>query len=95
VDYAHDMDEDQKELIIKMSEGNPGAINVLLALSQEPDGFWDILELNRQGVKGSLIWMRYKDVCGEDIDALRENIRVTAAEHQVSDGPSDIPGISL
>lgn len=64
------------DIMVKMSEGNPGAINVLMQLYKEvPNidpqnilgGIGAILELDTLGVYGPRIWMLYKDVCGEDI----------------------------
>ena len=82
------MDEELKELVIEMAQGNPGAVSVLVQLAQQPGGALDILELKRQDCRGPLIWIRYKDVCGEDIAALRANIRVTADEHEATAPPS-------
>jgi len=70
-----------KEIIVKMCEGNPGAINVLTQLYLEnanidPDSylahFGAIVGLDEVGIHGHRIWMLYKDVC-------RENIILTVA----------------
>ena len=64
------------DIIIKMSEGNPGALSVCMQLFTEtekidPDamlgGLSGILMLDSLGIYGPKIWMLYKDVCGEDI----------------------------
>ena len=61
---------------MKMSEGNPGALTVLLAMMNEgaridPDGalggLGAALSLDTHGIYGSRIWMLYKDVCGENL----------------------------
>ena len=68
-----------QDAIVKLSEGNPGAINVMMNMLQsgdeiDPDsafgGFGNILSLDTHGIYGSRIWMLFKDVC-------RENINVT------------------
>ncbi len=60
----------------KMSEGNPGALTVLIQLmknadSLDPDsalgGFGSILNLDSMGIYGSHIWILYKYVCGENL----------------------------
>lgn len=62
--------------VIKMSEGNPGAIRVCAELIKEggnidPDsfmgGFGNVMDLDTIRIYGSRIWMLYKDVCGEDL----------------------------
>lgn len=64
--------------LIKMSEGNPGAISVLLQLYQkggaiDPDnafkGLGPLLSLDTVGIYGSDIWILYKDICRENIEA--------------------------
>jgi len=64
--------------IIKLSEGNPGALTVLGRVLSEgseidPDaGFGQpifiILNFDSIGLYGSLVWQLYKDVCGERLD---------------------------
>lgn len=66
---------DMKEAIVQMSEGNPGAINVLIQLMKDPMEFIDILNLDDMNMRGSQIWIAYKDHCKEDIEALRKAIR--------------------
>ena len=60
----------------KLSEGNPGAMNVCINMLNnsekiDPDaalgGIGCLLSLDTHGIYGSSIWMLYKDVCGEDI----------------------------
>jgi hypothetical protein len=64
------------DVVTKMSEGNPGALRVIMELFTEVPtidpqnimgGIGAILELDTLGVYGPRIWMLYKDVCGEDI----------------------------
>ena len=62
--------------MIKMSDGNPGALTVCGKLSKDgaaidPDsfmgGFGCVLDLDTLSIYGPRIWMFYKDVCGEDL----------------------------
>lgn len=64
------------DVFMKMSEGNPGAMTVLMQIfekTQEIDpentlgGLGVILCLDTMGLRGSRIWMLYKDVCGESM----------------------------
>jgi hypothetical protein len=64
------------DMIVKMSEGNPGAINVRMQLiTKTPtidpqsciSGLGPILMLDSYNIYGSRIWMLYKDVCNENI----------------------------
>src|ERR1035437_2480941 len=65
-----------QSMIVKMCEGNPGALRVLLncvtqGAAIDPDhilgGIAPILELDELGLYGSNIWILYKDVCKEDL----------------------------
>lgn len=62
--------------MIKLSGGNPGALNVLMRLMAEagaidPDdimgGMGSVLFLDTLNIYEEKIWMLYKDICGEDI----------------------------
>jgi hypothetical protein len=64
------------DVMLKMSEGNPGAVTVLIELYDKTpeidpmsalDGLGAIMWLDTFGIYGSRIWMLYKDVCGQDI----------------------------
>jgi len=64
------------DIAYKMSEGNPGAINVLVDIiihgsTVDPDnilgGIGIILSLDSHGIYGPDIWILYKDVCGENL----------------------------
>lgn len=62
--------------MMKMADGNPGAITVLLKLLEQgeaidPDaafgGFANIMSLDTHDIYGSEIWMFYKDLCDQDL----------------------------
>jgi len=64
------------DVFVTMSEGNPGALQVLLALYENGNKidpmdfmgpFGAIFSLDRNGIYGSRIWMLFKDVCGKDL----------------------------
>ncbi|KKM06858.1 hypothetical protein LCGC14_1739770, partial [marine sediment metagenome] len=71
-----ELSDSTTDAIVKMSEGNPGALSVCMQLLTkiaeiDPDltmgGLSTLLLLDTLGIYGSEIWMLYKDVCGEDI----------------------------
>lgn len=60
------------DILMKLSEGNPGAVTVLVNLAKEgdqidPDAFSGhlgvMLDLDTLGIYGSGIWVVYKDIC--------------------------------
>lgn len=64
------------DVIQIMSDGNPGAITVIMELitktpAIDPDnllgGISYVLSLDTYGIYGSDIWVFYKDLCGQDI----------------------------
>lgn len=52
--------------IKEISQGNPGALSVTVQAAKRHGSALDAIE--RAGLKGSKIWERYKDECGQDID---------------------------
>lgn len=61
-----------QQIVVKMSDGNPGAINVMMALIKQgekidPDnmlgGVGAILWLDTERIYGPKIWVLFKDVC--------------------------------
>ena len=70
------LDDTFQSSIMKMCDGNPGGLTVLISLFKEspaidPDdafaGLGPILSLDSLGIYGSRIWMLYKDVCDQNI----------------------------
>ena len=62
------MSDEIKDLIIEMSEGNPGAISVMMQLAVFKEGWLPMLKiLKANNYTGDKIWMLYKDECGEDL----------------------------
>ncbi len=76
-----DLDMNAGEMILKLSEGNPGAITMLsrglgMVEAIDPDSaygpFTLLFPLDDLGIYGSRIWMLFKDVC-------KQNFVLTAA----------------
>ena len=65
------------DVFMKLSEGNPGALNVCMQIVSDgpkidPDcarPLITLLTFDDLGIYGSRIWMLYKDVCDQDLEA--------------------------
>lgn len=71
-----DLNDTMQSAVIKMAEGNPGALRVCMELLTkgaqiDPDdwagGFGNLLSLDTLAAYGPRIWMLYKNVCGQDL----------------------------
>ena len=53
------------DMIVAMSEGNPGALTVLMGMleSDNPAATMMILHLDDMNIRGTQIWVGYKDHC--------------------------------
>lgn len=70
------LDMSPMEMVMKMARGNPGALTVCIELLK-PDvakGIMLLCKLDDMELYESKIWLAYKDVCGSDIEKLRERI---------------------
>lgn len=80
------LEDSNMDILLKMAEGNPGALNVcarLLVEGSEIDpqsfagGLGAILHMDSLGIYGPSIWMLYKDVCKEDLEMTMAILRAT------------------
>lgn len=71
-----------KDILLAMGEGTPGGIRVLAdILNKEPEvGLLYILDLDDMNIRGSQIWVGYKDHCGENLDRFIECIEARDGE---------------
>src|SRR4051812_45042298 len=61
------------DLIMTMSEGNPGAVTALGALMKDDDmALMRILDLDDMGMRGSQIWVAFKEHCKCDVEVFRK-----------------------
>lgn len=51
-----------------MSEGNPGAISIIMDMITTPTGSLDLLLLDSLDIRGSRLYMLHNDCCGCDPD---------------------------
>ena len=78
------MDMTMKDIVMAMSDGNPGAINVLMGVMLhgeriDPNSFagriTPIFDMDSQRIYGPRIWMLFKDVCGESLEKMLAVLR--------------------
>lgn len=63
-----------KDGILKIADGNPGALSVLTQLIKLRDGWMAVGAFDRLRLYGPMIWLCYKDLLGSDINKLLELI---------------------
>lgn len=68
------LDSDIREVIVKMSEGNIGGLSVIIKLMEDPMGIIYLGHLDDLGIYGCSIWIGYKNICKEDIEAFKEKL---------------------
>lgn len=57
-----------QDVLVLLSEGNPGAARVLVEIYKDgPDGFLALMDLDDMNIRGSQIWLGYKDFAGQDL----------------------------
>jgi len=58
------------DVLVKMAEGNPGAVTVMTQIlkTRQEDGPAIISALNDMNIRGSQIWVGFKDHCNSNID---------------------------
>jgi len=64
------MNMDTIELYVLMAEGNPGALNIMMQIKEKEGigGMLSILGLDDMNIRGTQIWIGYKDYCDQDLD---------------------------
>ena len=63
-------------IVMKLSEGNMGAANVVTEmLNISPESFMLLLDLDDMNIRGTQIWLAYKDYCGESVELFVESVK--------------------
>lgn len=74
--------ETQLDQVVRMSQGNPGAVSVLAKLVQDDDeyhiGPQAITVLDEGHIYGPDIWVLWKDICEQDLNRLYFTIGLTS-----------------
>lgn len=65
------LEDSIQDAVIKMSDGNPGAINVLMPLIMNKEDFHLVLHLDSIGLYGSNIYKLANDCCNNDMDKFK------------------------
>lgn len=66
-----------QNIILAMIEGNMGAANVLSQVGEKHgfEGLIDVIaDLDDMNIRGTQIWIGYKDYCGEDLESFMESV---------------------
>lgn len=80
------LEDSLQDVLIKMSEGNPGSISCMMAILQEHDkidpdaalsGIEAILMLDTYGIYGTDIYILFSDKCDKDIRQMLMLMRAT------------------
>lgn len=58
-----------QEMLLKMAEGNPGGLNVCMQIMQKGNPLV-LLDLDDMNIRGSQLWVAFKDFAKHDIDVL-------------------------
>ena len=71
-----------QDVVVKMSQGNPGACTVLCEIlkANPVDGLTVLLHADDMDLRGPALWVAYKDVCKEDLDKLIAAIKTRSPE---------------
>ena len=70
------IDMNTHDAVAAMSDGNPGAINVMCMLIKEDPvaGLAMVIQLDTYDIHGSDIWLCYKDICENNLSELGAKI---------------------
>lgn len=69
------LDTTLMDTLVIMSEGNPGALRVIMDLCKSVKDFFLILGLDDMNIRGWQIWVGYKDFCKSDMNKFIECIK--------------------
>lgn len=61
--------------LARMSEGNPGALSVLVKMLQRKSGLFDILLLDDMQIYGPSVWIGYKDWARQDLEVFVKGLK--------------------
>lgn len=64
------------DMILIMSEGNPGAIGVLMSMIKDPRGLLDILLCDSLEIRGSKLYMLYNDCCQKNDGKFKRTLQM-------------------
>ena len=62
------------DMVMTMCEGNPGALNVIMQMMNDPRSFMDILLCDSLDIRGSKLYMLHNDCCGRNNDKFNRTL---------------------
>ena len=62
------------DMIMTMCEGNPGALNVIMQMMNDPRSFMDILLCDSLDIRGSKLYMLHNDCCERNNDKFNRTL---------------------
>lgn len=62
------------DMIMTMCEGNPGAMQVVMQMMNDPRCFMDIFLCDLLDIRGSKLYMLHNDCCGRNKDKLKRTL---------------------
>lgn len=80
------LNDSVKSMLVKMSEGNPGALTAMMEIMEKHDkidpqaafgGIGAILMLDTWGIYGTEIYVLFSDKCGKDVRKMLMLMRAT------------------
>lgn len=73
-----------KDVLVEMSEGNPGALTFLMEeinLQDEKRFIADIIFFDTYEIYGSKLYMFWNDACGRDLNKVKETILLIVSKN--------------
>ena len=70
------LDMSMFDIVFTMSEGNPGALNVVMQMLEDPSLTLDLLLCDSYGIRGSQLYMLHNDCCGRNNDKFRRTLKM-------------------
>ena len=64
------------DMCMEMSEGNPGAIQVISQMMYDPRNFMDIFLCDSLNIRGSKLYMLNSDCCGRNFDKFSRTLKM-------------------
>ena len=64
------------DVIDVMSEGNPGAMRVIMEILQDQTGFLKLLSLDSLDIRGVKLYMLYNDCCGRNMKKFKRTLEL-------------------
>lgn len=66
-----------QDAIIKLSDGNPGALTAMMELMKQKNNVFNILALDSFGIYGTDIYILWSDICDRDTEKMEAVIIAT------------------